>query len=496
MLTRAQYDNTVEDLFGDATKPASSFPPENEVQGFTNNTTAHQATPLGVEKYLEAAEGVAARAVATRLASLAPCAPGQDAAGCGRAFVRNVGLQVFRRPLSTTEAQMFDDLFARTSARAGYTAGVELVLQAMLQSPQFLYRIDTLRAPSVESGAVALGAYELAARLSFFLNASTPDAALLKAAETSQLYTEAEVEAQARRLLSLPRARGMVRDFHHQWLGLQALGSISRQATDVNLTGNELASDWQQSLNAFVDHVFWETGNVTDFFTSKRVYLSPQLAPLYGVTAPAAWTSTELPDRSGLLTQPAILALLAHPEQSAPVLRGVFVRERLLCQPVPPPPPTADVTAPDPNPMATTRERFRVHTEQPACSSCHSLIDGIGFGLEGYDQLGRFRTLEQGLPVDTSGEVLATGDMAIEGPFNGAASLSARLASSKLVRDCMATNWYRYALGRIEGANDACSLDEVKTKFSQHNGNLHELLIGITKTLAFRYRAALPQENP
>ncbi len=497
LLTREQYDNTVFDLLGDASGPSRNFPPENQVEGFKNDTSAHQASPLLVEKYLEAAEGLAQRAVATRLDSIAPC-PSQNTAACGRDFVRSFGLRAFRRPLTTTESQLFDELFTRANAQSGYGAAVGMVLQTMLQSPQFLYRIDALAAPTPETGAVALGPYELASRLSYFLNGSMPDAELFAAAAANELSTDAQITAQAQRLLALPRAKEVVRSFHHQWLALDSLAAVARDLGASGVDANGIGKDWLTSLDRFIDHVYWESGNVSELFDSKLVYLNPRLASLYGAPAPAGadFSPVELADRAGLITQPALLALLAHSEQSAPVLRGVFVLERLMCVSVPPPPPNVANMPPDPDPSLTTRERFRVHTESTACAGCHRLIDGVGFGFEEYDQVGRFRSMEFGLPVDASGEVLPTGDASLDGPFNGAAELAQRLASSSRVRDCIAGNWYRFALGRKPTAADECSLDEVKSSFAASSGDLKALLVAITRSVAFRYRPALSQGAP
>jgi hypothetical protein len=490
LLTRGQYENTIFDLLTDDSKPASDFPPENQVQGFKNNTTAHQASPLAVEKYLEAAERLSTKAVATRLTELAPCSAG-DNMSCGRAFVRGFGLKAFRRPLTQSEAQLFDDLFSRTLAQAGYSAAVQLALQVFLQSPQFLYRVDSRRAPTAETGALPLAPYELASRLSYFLTGSMPDAQLFAAAEANQLQTDAEVETQTRRMLELPRARAVVREFHHQWLELDALPSIAREATDLVADTSLFGKDWLASLDRFVDHVYWESGNVAALFDSKRVYLNGRLGALYGASVTGEdFVSVEQPERAGIVTQPGLLALLAHGDQSAPVLRGVFVLKRMMCVNVPAPPPSVNNTPPDPNPNSTTRERFRVHTESPDCAGCHRMIDGVGFGFEGFDQLGRYRSLENGLPVDTKGEVLA-GDPALDGAFNGTLELASRLAQSARVRDCMAASWYRFALGRLESEADQCSLNEVKSHFAKASGDLRELLVSITKSVAFRYRPAI-----
>jgi hypothetical protein len=188
------------------------------------------------------------------------------------------------------------------------------------------------------------------------------------------------------------------------------------------------------------------------------------------------------------------MAMLAHSDQSGPVQRGVFVRERILCIDVPPPPPNFNPIPPDPDPNLTTRERFKVHTASAACAGCHRLIDGTGFGFENYDQLGRYRSEENGQPVDASGEMLGTQEAGLDGDFTGVAQLSQRLAQSALVQKCLSTNWYRYAMGRVETEADNCSLGDVQQKFVASGGQLKELLVALTLTDAFRYRPALPED--
>jgi hypothetical protein len=280
-------------------------------------------------------------------------------------------------------------------------------------------------------------------------------------------------------------------------LMLEALPSVVRKATDSSsLDSAWFGKDWLDSFDRFVDHVYWDVGNISALFASKRVYVNSRLAKLYGASPPSSgFASIELADRAGLVTQPALLALLSHTDQSAPVLRGVFALERLMCTAVPPPPPNVNTIPPDPDPNATTRERFDVHTKDAACSGCHNLIDGVGFGFEAYDQLGRFRSEENRLPVDTSGNVLLS-DPELTGPFRGANELAARLGASSRVRDCVATSWYRFALGRLEGDADLCSLDDVKSRFAASNGDFRELLVAITRSLAFRYRAASVNGGP
>lgn len=490
LLTHVQYDNTVADLLGDTSRPAQSFPAENEVQGYSNNVNANQVVPRLIEGFQAAAEALAARAVTGRLHQIAPCAEGSDPTACGRAFVRDFGTKAFRRPLDEAEAVLFDRLFDATLPQ-GYAYAVELTLRAILQSPQFVYRVDAMRAATPETGAIALGSYELAARLSYFLTNSTPDDTLLSAAASNRVTGDADLEQQARRLLETPRAREMAQDFMGQWLGIQRLEGAAREAADVPHGPTELVPDWKLSLNAFLGDAVFGAGTLQALFTSNKVFVTPKLAPLYGMAAPAGgMTESTAAERTGLLTQPGLMALLAHSDQSAPVLRGAFVRERLMCLVVDPPPPEVNPTAPEVDPSATTRQRFAQHTESPSCAGCHTLIDGVGFTFERFDQFGRYRQTEHGLPVDESGEVLDSGDPILDGVVSGVSELATRMAVSPVVRDCVATQWYRYAMGRVEDASDACSLDDAKARFAASQGNFRELLLGIVMSEAFRYRPA------
>ncbi|MES1185853.1 MAG: DUF1588 domain-containing protein [Myxococcales bacterium] len=492
-LTRFEYDNIVRDLLGDTSEPARAFPPENEVEGYRTNANANHANPSLVQSYLTAAEAVAANAVQSRLTTLAPCADGADPAGCGHAFVQSFAARAFRRPLTDAELTPLTALFDAGNA-AGYGKGIELVIQTVLQSPQFLYRVDSLRAPTPESGAIALGGYELAARLAFTLWGSVPDPDLLAAAEGGRLVSAADVEREARRLLQDNRAHDIVRDFSEQWLDLSRLDGAVRVGTDVDVT--QLNASLRQSLTRFLDATYFgPEGTFQRLFTDPSVWVNDTLAPIYGSQGSASdFTAQTLTDpRSGLLTQPALLALLSHSDQTAPVIRGVFVRERILCLPVLPPPPNVNAVPPDPDPNATTRERFRQHTEQAACSGCHALIDGVGFGFERYDQLGRYRATENGLDVDESGEVLNSTESALDGPFNGAGQLAARIAVSPLARDCLATNWYTYTFGRQVQPEDSCSVAQVKERFAKSGGDLKELLVALTQTDSFLYRPAMSE---
>ncbi|MET0791318.1 MAG: DUF1592 domain-containing protein, partial [Polyangiaceae bacterium] len=415
---------------------------------------------------------------------------------CGADFVATFGKRAFRRPLAADEALAFTTLFNGLNVTQGYSVAVELVLQAMLQSPQFLYRVDSASAATPETGAVPLDGYQLASRLSYFLTGSMPDATLFAAADAGTLKSAQEIEGQARRLLDTPRARSMVRDFNEQWLQLDQLSGLARNAPDAATDVKGIGDDYRESLQQFLDDTFWEQGDLKSLFLSPVTFVNARLAGVLGEPPPSSGFARvdAAPGNVGLLTQPALMAMLAHSDQSGPVQRGVFVLQRLLCIDVPPPPPNLNPVAPDPDPKLTTRERFAIHTSSTACSACHRMIDGAGFGFENYDQLGRYRTVENGIDVNASGEMVATGEAAVDGPFTGVEQLSQRLSSSNRVQRCLATNWYRYAMGRVETEADGCSLQDVQKKFAATGGQFKELLVALTLTDAFRYRPAVSED--
>ena len=492
LLTRFEYDNTVRDLLFDDTRPAAAFPAETSTLGFDNNAEAHRANPTLVQAYLEVAEDIAARAVAERLSALLPCDPASDGeVACGEAFARSFAARAFRRPVSDDEVQIFLRAFDAERQRAGFEAGIEAMIQVALMSPQLLYRLEPVPAGDAND-VVALGPYELASRLSYFLWGSMPDDALLEAAETGALSTREGVEAEARRLLADPRAKDAVRHFHAQWLLLDGLSHLVKDDATYPSYTPALRAVWREEMDRFIEHVWFDSdGTLEELLTSPVSFVDATLAAFYDVEGPShdgfAEVTLDPATRAGLLTRPGLLAVLANPDQSSPIRRGVFVRERLFCDALPPPPDDLAIIPPDPDPNATTRERFAEHTANEACVSCHQLIDPVGFGFERYDGIGRYRSTENGLPIDASGELVAV-DEAIAGPFDGAVELSQKLAGSVQVKYCVATQWFRFAAGRLERSADSCSLDDVRARFSAGGGDLKELLVAIAASDAFRFR--------
>ena len=490
LLTRYEYDNTIEDLLGDDSAHAQSFPPENQSTAFENNAEDHKVNKDSVRRYMDTAEAVAANAVAD-LSSWMPCDPAIDgAAACAETFIEQVGRRAFRRPLTGEEQALFWELFTEEEAGHGFDSAVATVLQAMLQSPQFLYRIEMVPNDAEVGDVVEVGPYEMATRLSYFLAATTPDDALLDAAEAGELETPEQIEAQARRLLETDAARRAVRHFHRQWLSLSALESVNKDPEafeDLDLT--TAADDWSLSVQDFVEHVVFDgEGTFAELMSLNRVFMPDDMAAFYKAEPVGNGQGYTLPgDRAGLLTQPALMALYAYPDRSSPVARGVFVRERILCQTLPPPPDNADIEPPDPDPNATTREKFSQHTEDAACAGCHALIDPIGFTFEHYDAVGRFRHRENELYIDASGEVIDVMDPDLEGPVADAVELAEKLAVSEDFEACASRQWLTFALGRIPDVEaDQCTLETAQAAAA--SGDIKELLVGITVSDAFRYR--------
>ena len=493
-MTRFEYNNAVRDLLGDTTRPADTFVAEEEALGFNNQATALGVTQLLAEQYMEASEGIATRA-AKDWKTVLPCDPvkaGEDA--CAAQFIASFGQRAFRRPLAVAESTRLQQLYAWGKQKYDFSTGLQLVIQAALQSPRFLYRVEMGMPDPVKDQAdvTALDSWEVASRLSFLIWSSIPDDELFAAAENDALHDAASIEKQARRMLEDPRARDAVANFHAQWLGLSRIATIDKDASVYPAYTPALRPLWEKETLSFLEHVVFDDakGDVKTMLTAPYSMMNADLAAFYGVTGPKGeafeQVSLDPKQRAGLLTQASLLAVNAKPNQSSPVHRGKFVRERLLCQPLPPPPNNVNIQPPEVDPTATTRDKFAQHSSDPYCASCHKLMDPIGFGFESYDGIGEFRTTDHGLPVDATGALTGTRDS--DGPFDGAVELAARLGESSEVRECVATQWFRFGYGHGEEKADACAMNQLQDAFKASGYNVKELLVALTRTDAFRYR--------
>jgi Protein of unknown function (DUF1592)/Protein of unknown function (DUF1588)/Protein of unknown function (DUF1595)/Protein of unknown function (DUF1585)/Protein of unknown function (DUF1587) len=494
-LTNREYQNTLAALFPGLKVEAAPLATDNKVNGFDTIASAQSVSAALVEGYFNQASNVAA-AAASNLSTWLPCAAtASPPASCASDFIASFSARAYRRPATADELSRLTTLFDTSQAKWGFAKAVEVSVRAVLESPGFLYRVELGKPAAVENNTVPLTGYEVASRLSYLLWDSMPDAALLDAAKSGALDDAAGVTTQARRLLADSKSRAAVATFQSQWLRFEKMDNLKKSPAAFPSFNDATAAALSESAARYADYLFWERGTLDAMLTDTKAYVNTALAPIYGVTQSTGAELTLLDvnpaQRAGILTQAGLLAGFAHETADAPVLRGVFVMSRLLCNEPPPPPPGVPA-APEPKvgdaPM-TTRERLALTHVKPECKGCHESIDGIGDGFSHYDALGAYRELDNGLPVDASGVLKNTLD--VDGPFDGAVELGAKLAKSAQVRVCVSKEWYRYALGVGENELDTCALKSTVEAFKASGNKLPELLIALSASDAFRRRTVI-----
>ena len=488
-----------------ADEVAARLPPDARPDGFPfdDHAAARIVTAVHAEEYLKAAQQLAEQLGKDpkALDRLIGCDYGADkAAACGADFVRRFGQRAFRRPLSPEETARY---VALLRGRPSFVAGVKATVVALLQSPHFLYRSE-LGEPQPD-GSYRLTDPETASALSYFLTAGPPDAALYAAAESGELRTAAGLARQARRLLTSPETRegaqAQAAELVLLWLGADAVLQSPKSAVLFPSFDDTLRRSLAEETRRFVRHVLFEdtsaqAGTLGGLLTADYSFLNDALARHYGIAG--SFTSalqkqalTGSP-RAGLLGHGSVLASYAHSDQSSPIKRGLFIRRRLLCQELPAPPPNAG-GVPKVDPGATTRERFRQHSDSAFCRSCHRLIDPVGFGLERFDAVGAYRERENGQPIDPGGDL---GDVEALGadthaPYQSLRELAQVLAGSERAHACLSRQVLRYAHGQPEDvAEDLCALRSLKQRFDASGRKIPELLVAITQLPEFVLRAA------
>ncbi|MBZ2183510.1 MAG: DUF1592 domain-containing protein [Bryobacter sp.] len=470
-LSHAEYNNIVRDLLGDTSQPASGFPPEDFVNGFKTQYQAQSISPLLMEAYSAAAEKVARNALRRGIVPAKPSAR----------FVADFGLRLFRRPLTATELKRYQALLA--------SGGSALVIEAMLQSSAFLFRLEAANEPALEP-------YVIASRLSFTLWASAPDDALLAAAGRGELQDPVARLRHAQRLLADDRARGNIDEFTAQWLRFDRILGAVKERRRFPLFSREAAVAMTEEARRFVGDLAWSDRSFMELFTDPHGYMTSDLAAIYGAPAPELeYSRVAFPlqsGRAGILGQALFLASTAKPDDTSPTARGLFVREQLLCQHVPPPPPGVDTNLPvlsEAKPL-TNKQRLAVHLSNSSCAGCHTLIDPIGFGFEKFDAIGSRRetarlvfaarkgnsapsTVE--LPLETQGYVAGLADSAFDTP----AQLGAILARSPVCQDCIVRQIFRYTLGRMETPADRRLLRHLFSRFRDSQFRFKELMLAL-----------------
>lgn len=467
-LSRPQWSNTIRDLLklediSDIERDVSG----DALVGFDNEADALYVGENLRQELATAAERLAERVTgdAAALEGLVPAGAPSDAAGRARHFVTTFGLRAFRRPLTEAEVAahlaLFDEGPTLYPDLDAFSGGASLVIQAMLQSPHFLYRTELATA---ESGAtkVPLDGYEVASKLAFALTNTMPDDELFAAAAAGSLSDPATVAAQAARLIDGPGGSIGLSNFQLQVFRLGTYDGITRDTTVFPDFTPGTPAAMRNEVLQFLDWILRDGRGIKDFYTAPVGFVSAPLAPLYGLTGDFPIDTLVKVDldptqRSGLLTQPGFLSSYITGEDPDIIHRGVFIAQRVLCVELPPPSPLA-TPLPELEPNMTNRERVEKTTGKGTCGEgCHSyLINPLGYAFENYDAIGKYRTIDHGKPVDTAGEAELDGALK---PFTNGVELSRLLAEAKQTHDCYAQKLMTYLHGRTVTAEEKPMID-------------------------------------
>jgi hypothetical protein len=490
-LTAVEFAASVRDLFRDPTVPSANIFGDQPTLGFTVDSGALLIQDLVGDALRDYAETVATWAVTNHLSQIASCTTMDST--CRRQVISSFGKRAFRAPLPAARIDAYDALFA---AEPSFSQGVEAMVAAMLQSPHFLYRTELGPESAGPGSTVTLTPHEVASSLSYLLTGSMPDDQLTQAADApATAGGTLDVDAQLARLLADPRAQDSVMRFASGWLSLDRLAGAKDPAylmlTDANRT------DMLGETRAFFLDTF-ATGSLSTLLTANYSFLNTSMAQYYGLPSGGLGsTFTKVTFGAGatrdpgILAQGALLAGHATARTGSPTQRGKLVRGRLLCQPIPPPPPGVDTNLPPPAANQSTRALYEAHVDYPntgrSCPGCHVFMDRIGFGFEHYDGVGKYRTMDNGQTVDSSGLVVSP-PSGPEKSFNGVAELAAWLAANDDVKRCLVRHWSYYAYGNASWDQDACTYNAVQAEAAQNGFALKNVLTGVVHAPRFTRR--------
>jgi len=496
-LSRDEWAQTIGDVLG-VSADATALAPDDVVSGFDNQAGALLVSALLVDQLRGEAERLARIAIETRLSSLVACAP--DSEECALRFVREVGLRLFRRPLADGEVAAYIGLY-REAAAEGAREGLVWVLTALLQSPHFLYRSELgVRSGEGAEATFALTDWELASAISYLAWGTAPDETLLRLAAAGTLTNDpARLETELTRLLADPRADRTLEKFGTRWLRLDLLPIVTRDQTVYPEFTPEIRQDLAGETARFLTDIANDGGTIADLLLARHSFMTDRLAAYYGLppgtdAADAqGFRRVELAGTpyGGLLTRGAVLATHALPLSSSPIHRGKLVRERLLCEDLPPPPSNLDTSPPPVDPSKSTRDRYAIHASSQACATCHYKIDPIGFGLEAFDGIGRHRTMDGTHPIVDDGVVNDLESPGDDVAFEGADGLAATLASAAAVERCYVLQQARFGWGYEPSS---CTVDALANTFVERGATLADAPLALALSPAFRTRAGSDNE--
>jgi hypothetical protein len=451
----------------------------------------------GAEQYNTAIEN-AADAIfsdATKRSQFIGCTPtGQSNDTCLRGYIQKLGLRAWRRPLASAELDVFGNLAASASTTLGSAVeGARWATVALFESPNFIYRPEL--GASAANGALRFSGYEMAGRLSFLIWNSLPDQMLLDQAGSGMLATIDGIRTAAARMLDAPAGRESVGNFAEEYLRLDRIATQAKDPALFPEYGTNLQTAMVRDMrDTWASLAFDDQASAMNLFTTTKVVVNADLAKLYGLDATGLTSTTfktmSLPadgPRAGILSKAALLSDFANQQSGSATLRGKFIREALMCLTIPPPPPgvnTAVVDQPTNVPM-TKRQRLEVHMTSDSCAVCHKLMDPLGFPLENFDAIGKYRTTDNGLPVDPT----STFDGQ---PIADSRGLGVAASQSVTVAQCVVRKYYAYAVGHAERNVDGSVLNTLAAAFNASGFKLRDLILAVVTNDAFSSVAPQP----
>ncbi len=508
-ITKFEYGNTVRDLFGDTTSPETALPAETLTSGtaiFGNNADAQSVPNILAQNYETVAEGIAQRATATpaALGKLATCGSTITATAvtatedaCAKSIIAALVPRAYRRSITTAESDELVALYKLVRPANTFASGIAAVIEGVLQSPDFLYRVEFGVADTAKPSLKRPTGPEMATRLSYLFWGTMPDAPLTAMAASGALLTNAGVMTQAKQMLDDPRSHPIIAYFFDSLLPINTLTSLERDKTLYPTFNPTIGSLMHQETQRFLEYEIYEgPGTWPDILTAPYTFVNDALATYYGISGVTGSTfqkvATDPKKRIGLLSQGGFLAGSTISNNTNPVARGSFIVQKLMCRIIPLPTGAilAMVKPPEPYSANTGRERYALHRSQPVCMTCHQFMDPVGLTLENYDPVGLWRDTENGEMIDPSGTVPGADGTATGPTVAGPIEMMKALAGADATQTCFATHWLEYGYGRSMDPADACTQQSVQTAFKGAGYNVKQLLLSLTQTDAFLYLPA------
>jgi len=493
-LTTDQYERSVHDVLGSHITVPSRLDPDDRRDGLLAvGSTFAGITPSAFEKYEAAAATIAQQALEPGFRDgLVECQPESLAAAdeeCARPFLERVGRRLFRRPLSNEEADARVAI-AETGARdlGSFYQGLELALVSFLISPEFLFRVEEVESDPANPNRQRITSLSMASRLSYLLWNTTPDDELLDAGARGDLVEDELLAVQIERMLASPELEIGLRSVFADLYDFRQFddGLVRKDTTLFPIYTQPMIEEAkEQTLRTIVSHLM-QGLDYRALFTTQESFLTRRLGVVYQVPVPTSvgWEPYRFADgsgRAGLLSHVSLNALHSHPGRSSATLRGQFVREVLLCTEVPTPPANIDFSIVEntTGELRTARERLEVHVENDACAGCHNLTDPIGLALEHFDAVGMYRTEENGVTIDASGQLDGA-------PYDDAVGLGLALAEHPGLGPCLVENLYRYSVGREAESGEEALLALLSERFTESGFQVTDLLRDILMSEGFR----------